>query len=123
LLEAFHCAEEGRASLGGERVAFQIKVVRVYVGGCRAHQLAVGLSLEGDLELGRDDRGDFVLDGEYVVQLPIVSLRPEMVAVGHVDQLSRDADPPSGPPHAAFEYGADVQLVADGPKIDVLPLE
>ena len=65
---------------------------------------------ESDLQLARDGRGDLVLDGEHVAHLSVVALGPQVVAVGHLDQLRRDAQSVPGLAHAALEHRVDVEL-------------
>ena len=73
---------------------------------------------------GVGDRArDLVLDLEDVFHLAVVALRPEMVAVGHVDQLRADPDPLAGLAHAPFEHALNVERAADPPDVFVLPLE
>ena len=71
----------------------------------------------------RDRARQLVLHGEHVRQGPLVPLRPELVAVGHVDQLGRDPDPVAGLAHAAFEQGVHLEPLADLPGVDALALE
>ncbi len=77
------------------------------------------------LELeGCDHRpGDLVLDSEHVGELAVVGLRPQVIAVGRVDELRGDADLIARLAHAALEHGGDVQLVRDVAHILVLALE
>ena len=44
-----------------------------------------------------DRRGDLILDGEDILQFAVVLLRPKMIAVSDVDELSRDS-------HAALDF-------------------
>src|SRR5262249_41394337 len=67
--------------------------------------------------------GDLVLDGEDVRQLAVVRLRPEVVAVGDVDQLGADPQPVAGLADAALQDGADAELFADLADVLVAALE
>ena len=67
--------------------------------------------------------GDLVLNREDVSHFAIVPLGPEMVAVGDVDELCGDANPPAGAPHATLEHRGDVELLTDAAEIEVLALE
>ena len=74
-------------------------------------------------ELQRLDDGarDLVLDGEDVLELPVVGLGPELVAVLDVHELGRDADAVPDLAHAALEHGRHAELLADLPDVHVLP--
>ena len=78
---------------------------------------------EVDVEPFDDGEGDLVLDGEDVLGAPVVTLRPEVVAGRHVDELGGDAQLVAGFPDAALEDGADVQALADLPDVLGLALE
>src|SRR5690349_23492693 len=77
----------------------------------------------GKLHVQRRGDGcrDLVLHGEYILHLTVVTLRPEMAAVGRRDQLRADANAITDAAHASFEnrrhtqrfgYLADVDLFA-----------
>src|SRR5947199_39280 len=57
--------------------------------------------------------GDFVLNGEYVSQVPIKTFRPDMAAVLAAHELSRYAHPFSDLPHASFQDKGNAKLLAD----------
>ncbi|HXX50651.1 MAG TPA: hypothetical protein VEI98_05120 [Xanthobacteraceae bacterium] len=57
-----------------------------------------------------DALGDFVLDGEQVGKIAIVTLRPQMLAAPRVDQLSADANSLARPPDASFEHITNAEL-------------
>ena len=68
-----------------------------------------------------DDRAcEVVLEHEDVLQLPVIRVRPEMIPVRSVDQLSRDPDLSAFATDAPFEDRGDVQLLCDVADIDVL---
>jgi hypothetical protein len=77
------------------------------------------------LEAERRDHGfgDLVLHREHVGELAVVGLRPEVVAVGGIDEPGGDAHLVAGLAHAAFEQRSDVELLADAPHILVLSFE
>ena len=81
--------------------AFEIEVVRLGVA-------RVGLNgarrqpAEFDLQ-GLDNRlRDIFLDLEDIVDPAVIALPPELAAVRRVDELNRNTQLRSGPPHAAF---------------------
>jgi hypothetical protein len=67
---------------------------------------------------GHDALRDVVLDREDVLQLPIVSLGPDVVAGFRVDQLARDANAPARGPDAAFQHVAHAQGARDLAYVD-----
>src|SRR5207245_11347118 len=70
-----------------------------------------------------DRSGDLLLDREHILGPAVEPLRPEIVAVRHVDELR--GDPQLGPrlPDAALEHAGDGELVPDDAQILVLALE
>ena len=70
-----------------------------------------------------DDRPrNLVLNREHVVQVAVVALGPELVAVAHVGQLHRDAQAVAGLAHRAFENRRHVEALADLGDLDRLAL-
>ena len=96
-----------------------------FVGRQRRRVLASGRLADRQPRRQRlgDGSGDLVLHREHVGQLAIVALRPQVAAVGGVDQLRRDPDPIAGLAHAAFEHVRDAERLRDPPDVDVLALE
>jgi len=74
--------------------------------------------IELRLDRGDDAFGDLVLHGEYVGELAVVSLRPEMTAGGDVVELSGDAHAIAALAHAAFQDIAHAELLGDLPEMD-----
>ena len=66
---------------------------------------------------------DLVLQREDVVEIAVVALGPDVIAVDAVDQLGGDAHAAAGFAHAAFQHVADLQLPRDLRDIDILALE
>src|ERR1019366_10487964 len=62
---------------------------------------------------GRNGLRDLVLHSEYIRQLAVIALRPEMRAVLGVDELRRHSDAASGTAYAAFEDGAHAECFGD----------
>src|SRR6516162_1291178 len=76
------------------------------------YALALGTG-QRRLDRGGDTRGDIVLHREYVGQIPVVTLGPEMGTGGCIDKLAADAHPLSGPAQATLEDIADTKVAAD----------
>ena len=83
------------------------------------------------LRLGIEDlRGDgphdaprqLLLDREDVLEHPVVSLRPDVVAAQRVDQLAGDPDSIDRLADAAFQDVADTELARDDPHVHGRPL-
>src|SRR5438445_1071531 len=60
--------------------------------------------------------GHVALIRKYVLAVVIVVLRPEMKAIGHVDELSGDAQLLPGFANASFQHCIDMQLITDFPE-------
>lgn len=56
---------------------------------------------------------DVVLDLEDISERAVVAFRPEVIAIGDVEELRGDAQARAGPPHTPFEDGRHVQLAAN----------
>ena len=110
LARLVHC---GRQPQPPEVAAAQVELIGIHVGGATLHPCLLGTAHELHLEHLDDRRGDLVLDGEYVFHLAVVALRPQVVAVGDVDQLGGDAQPVAGAPHAALQHRGYVERRAD----------
>ena len=67
------------------------------------------------LNLQRVDDGtrDRLLQVEYVGELSLVRVRPQLIAVGRIDEERGHADPASHFPNAALEDDIDVQSLRD----------
>ena len=66
---------------------------------------------------------NLVLYGEDVCQLPVEAAAPELIAIGGVHQLRRDADPIFGAAHASLEHRRHMELLSERAQVDLLPLE
>jgi hypothetical protein len=97
--------------------AFEEQLVRGDVGGWA---LPFG---EMDLELIGDGGGDFILDGEDVGHLAVVTLGPEMVSIRGLDELGRHADAVTGLADAPFQNMLDAELAGDLRNFHILALE
>ena len=96
-----------------ELPAAQIIGVGFDVFGRRLADSLFLLGQQLDLQLVDDCVRDIILDGEYVSEVPVVAVRPDVRARHGVDQLSSDAHPIVDLPHAAFDHVADPQLATD----------
>jgi hypothetical protein len=86
----------------GGGVALQEVVVGGHVGG----RLALGALKAGRLDVpgqgGDDLLGDIVLHREHVVEFAVVTLGPQVMSGGGIDQLRGDAHAVAGLTHAAL---------------------
>ena len=60
-----------------------------------------------------DALGDFVLNGEDLLQFLVEALRPDVIAICNIDQLSSDTNLVFGLPDTAFEHCRDAELLMD----------
>ena len=77
-----------------------------------------------DVRLDAPDHvlGDLILDGEDVVERPVVALRPEVSAALRLDELPGDPNPVAALPHATLEDVTDPELPADLADVNVAAL-
>jgi hypothetical protein len=101
----------------------EIRVVGFGAPGARRRQSLLIRFHQRDAQRLGDPTGDVRLDGEDVVELPVVGFRPEVVAIAGVDQLCRDPNPLALPPDTSLEHVAHTQLLADLCQIDIAALE
>ena len=98
-----------------------LEVERVGLGGRLARRGR--LAKQGDLELLHDVGGDLVLDGEDVVELPVIRHRRDVEAVGPLDELSGDAHLVADLAHGALQHVGHIQPLRNLRDPDVLSLE
>ena len=70
--------------------------LQVEVVGVEVHRSLFAADVAiGEMHLQRrdDGAGNLILDSEYVIELPVVGLRPEVVAVFNVDELGGNPYP------------------------------
>ena len=124
LLEQLLAARE---ALGSHLVpleeAHEIGVVRLEVFGVALDDRRPLSTQELHLEVFDDGEGDLVLDLEDVLETPVETLRPQVRAVPHIDELGSDAQPVAGLAHAPLDDGPDVQSTADLTHVLILALE
>ena len=101
---------------------FQVKVVRIHARG-RLLDRRQGALQELGAERNRDGAGELVLDGEDVVELSIVRLRPEVIAVRGIDELRHDSQLATLAADAPFQHRADGELLGDLEDAQVLAFE
>ena len=99
--------------LVGEILMLEEEVVSLEVLGRALGKPGLFLGIERYAERARDLRGELALDGEDVLQLAVVALRPQVLVGIGVDQLRRNAHLVPGAAHAAFEEGGHAKLGAD----------
>src|SRR4029077_14825333 len=71
-----------------------------------------------NMHFGCEDEGDFVLDGENIVQGAVVTFGPEMRTVYCVDQLRRDPDAVPALANAALQNVSHAELLRRLANID-----
>ena len=77
-----------------------------------------------DLQVVDDRLRDFILNGEDILNFPVIALRPQMVAVLDSDELHGDAQTIAGLANAPLDDVMHAKLLADltdvvgpGPKL------
>ena len=65
--------------------------------------------------------GNFVLNGKDIVNVAVVPLRPQLIAVFGTDQLCRNLHPPVRLADAALQNGAVSQLLPNFPCMLITP--
>ena len=80
---------------------------------------------EGGQEPGKqlDGSGDFILDREYIPQLPIVILGPQVIAILDGHELGSHPEPFLDAANAAFQHRPYSQLLPNLPYVLRLPFE
>ena len=94
-----------------------------FVGRQRRHVARWRLTRQPDTERLGNGLRDVVLEGEDIAHLPVVPLAPHVPAIRGRDQLGRDADASTRPPHAAFEHVRDVERLGNPPHVLVFAAE
>ena len=83
------------------------------VGTRLAARLRVGVpSQQRDAQLLHHGLRDVILYREDVVERSVVGLRPQVVAVGNLHELHRDANAIAGLAHASLQHGRDVERMS-----------
>src|SRR6266516_2506058 len=91
-----------------------------WILGWLLRQSARFFDAELDLQGFNNALGHLALKGKNISYVAVVIFRPEMVPIGHIDQLSGDPKFISGFAHTAFEHGVHMQLLTDFAKNVVL---
>src|SRR5439155_186797 len=105
-----------QARLGPQReevAALQVQVVRCRTRRRASHQGGVARFCERNLEGVYDGPRDVVLHREHVLDVALVLLGPELIAIRGVDELSVHSNPAAGAPDRALQQRRDVQLLPD----------
>ncbi len=63
-------------------------------------------------QIGDNHLGNFVLHREHVLELAVIALGPEMMSVGRIDQLNRNAHPIARFAHTALDDIAHAKFAA-----------
>src|SRR2546430_7642294 len=118
-------SEAGRVTPREEVAALEIEVVGLgALGGALCQG---GPRWAGKVHAQRRDDcpRDLILDGKDipVPRVPIILLRPDLVALRHVDELGADSSPGSSNPNAAVQYVAGMELPPDLLRGDILASE
>ena len=103
--------------LSGETV-HRIDRSQVEVSGSGVDRAGVGkphfrLRTQGNIDFAAYGPGDLPQQGQQVLYLAIVGLRPQVPVGFAVDQLGRDLDPVAAPHHPALDQGVDTQFPRD----------
>src|SRR5438105_1819996 len=75
------------------------------------------------LELLGDGARVVILHTKHIVELAVVAIGPEVVAVPDIDELRNDAQTVAGFPDASLEHGVDAQLLADLADVEAVAFE
>ena len=119
LLEALDGkTQSGWRSLMPVMTPFKVQFVGLGVFG-RSFDCVSGVAEQRRHHRLHDRRDNLVLNLEHIRHLPIVALRPQLIAVFRVNQLRCDPEPGAGPAHAAFYKRRDFELAADLPDIQI----
>jgi hypothetical protein len=80
-------------------------------------------AVQDDLELLRDGARNSLLQTEDIAQVAIVGFRPEVKAVGDLNQLHRDADLVTLRAHRALQDVGDAKSRADAAQLLIFAAE
>ena len=89
---------------------FEVVIVSLHIGGRRFLDGALFLLSKHELEGFGDALGNFVLNGEDVFHLAVVTLGPDGAGGGGFDETSGDAQTVAGATKAAFENVGGVEF-------------
>src|ERR1700686_1415565 len=92
--------------------AFQIQIIRLHVARVSARECGLLMS-QGGCQCADDRRRDLILYREKVLEIAIEALGPELIAIGDIDELHRDAYSIRCTSDAALEYRFNIQFPAD----------
>ena len=119
LSETGGCLGHETAAFGLQGAAPEEQLVGLEILRASSGVAPVRLALHGTAQSRGNGARDLVLHREDVGHLAIVSLRPELVAVGGIGELH--GDPKSGPRPAdrPFQHRGHVELLADGAQVQI----
>ncbi len=101
----------------------QVQLVGFGVVGVPFEGCLLSFTQELHLDLSQNRQGNLILNIENILQLPVVSLRPQMIASRRFDQLRCDPQPLARFAHAAFQDMSHAELFPHQPKVLVLILK
>ena len=122
LLEALDRLGDRGPSPVQQRSALQVEFVRREVLRRRA-SCGSPVAAEREAQPVSDRRGDLVLHREDVLDHAVVAVGPELVAVGGIHQLHRNAQAGARASQRSFKHGGNTQLGTHRTQVLVLPLE
>ena len=67
--------------------------------------------------------GDLRLYGKNIIEITVVSVRPDLVSAEHIDKLRGNPDPVPGLSHAALHQVLNAQQLRDPGNVGSMPLE
>ena len=103
--------------------AAEVIVVGVHIDGVQSLHRQLLAFAQNHAQCLDDRLRDVLLNGEDISHLAIVLLRPEVIAVGDVDQLRGDANLVADLAYTALENRRDLELAADLADVFALGLE
>ena len=103
--------------------AAQITVICADIAGTDVSRRIYATDRKRHFERFNNRLRDFILDCEYVGQLPVIGIRPKMRILGYIDQLRCHAYGVTGFPDATFQHMIDIEFFRDFPDIRILALE
>src|SRR5437588_8390350 len=92
---------------------FQVQVISFKVVPITIQQRSPLASEQLDLQLIYYRQGDLILDSKDILEVAIVSLRPQMIAVFNADKLGGDPQTIAGLSNTSFENIRDVEPAPD----------
>src|SRR5215468_2290976 len=121
-VKALNRREKANASLKEERTALCV-VLESLEGTCASSKKRLPPGIQADLQPLCNRVGNLFLNCEYVLQFPVVLLRPQMVSICDIYQLGGNPETISRSPDTPLENSSHIKLLADSAQIRILALE